>query len=536
MSGQSNAHLPDLLAAALSRLQAGHITPADIESATAAPLPTGLTPQELYVLVCFQRHERRQQWVGFLVESRLSTDGEALGRMGAFGRSEDVPQKGDIPGEPGWRYYFHGRGCCFTHADGTSIDVDFGDDGSAVEIDPYFYTNFLESLRQPEWCEAQLKRPKGFDNAWQFEMVRLAALGLITRKHRFRLTESGRALAESIAPLLEAMNTADRPTRCWISCLVGDYDGAVEEAAHQSITPSERLIEAANLQREQRRATLLAALEQPDQRQAGFAIAALGWMGPKYAFSTARRLLLRQPVSYLNHQTLAVVDHWSGHEVNACLLETLQACTQLPLLDRLSAAFKTKSSDKDRSRLALIASLAESLLRRLEPDQVDKETRMFLKEALRTDCYASDEMAGFLLYLLSAEEGLAKLARNLASTVPICREGAACFLALIADKAALDALIRVAEATVENGGHEAACALSFMEDERAKTVAQNWSRRHDGYEDAEGEVTEIFSQKRRVWRMEEIMRSNMRAQMLYHYEGFRERFQPLLTKWRPARS
>ncbi|MEZ0256753.1 MAG: hypothetical protein ACAI37_15820, partial [Chthoniobacter sp.] len=114
----------------------------------ASPLPTGLTPQELYALACFQRHERRQQWVGFLVESRLNTPGESLGRMGAFARPEGIPQEGDVPDEPGWRYYFHGRGCCFTHENGTSIDVDFADDGSAVEIDSYFYTNFLESLSQ----------------------------------------------------------------------------------------------------------------------------------------------------------------------------------------------------------------------------------------------------------------------------------------------------------------------------------------------------------------------------------------------------
>ena len=502
----------------------------------ASPLPTGLTPQELYALACFQRHERRQQWVGFLVESRLNTPGESLGRMGAFARPEGIPQEGDVPDEPGWRYYFHGRGCCFTHENGTSIDVDFADDGSAVEIDSYFYTNFLESLSQPEWCEAQLKRPAGFDCAWEFELARLTALGLITREHRFRLTENGRALAESIAPFIEAMNTADGWTRSWILCLFGDYSYAVEETALLSRTPPVRLTEAANLQREKRYATLLATLQQTDEQQAGFAIAALGWMGANYAYPAVRRQLLRRPISYLHHEALAVLDHWHGHEVNACLIEALQSIAQPSLLIRLSSAFKTKPRDEDRPRLALIVSLAESLLRRLDPDKMDTETGTLLKKALQEDCYASDEKAGFLLYLLSAEEGLAKLVRNLASRVPICRTGAACFLALIADGLALDALIRVADGTIENGGHEAGCALSFMEDERAKKAAQNWSRRNDGYEEAEGEVTEIFGEKRRVWSMAEIMRSNMRAQMLYYYEDFRERFQPLLTKWQATRS
>jgi len=77
--------------------------------------------------------------------------------------------------------YFHGRGCCFTHADGTSIDVDFADDGTAFD---FFFTNCLKSLPSAEWCERQLKRDEGWENAWQFDLVRVTDLNLIRRGWR----------------------------------------------------------------------------------------------------------------------------------------------------------------------------------------------------------------------------------------------------------------------------------------------------------------------------------------------------------------
>ena len=112
----------------------------DFHAVLASPPLTELSPLELWPLIGFFRHERRQKWVGYIVESKLKGVGSELTASGAFAHPEAMEQKGEVPDTPGWRYFFHGRGCCLTHTDGTSIDVDFADDGSALEIDPYFYS------------------------------------------------------------------------------------------------------------------------------------------------------------------------------------------------------------------------------------------------------------------------------------------------------------------------------------------------------------------------------------------------------------
>ncbi|MFN0125470.1 MAG: DUF6896 domain-containing protein [Verrucomicrobiales bacterium] len=147
MNTDFNSHLRRVLE------DAACATPQNIEDLIRRPLPLPCSPWEIYCLVAFLRHERRQKWVGCIVESRLRANGSELGRYGAFGHPDSIPQKGDVPGEAGWTYFFHGRGCCFSHTDGTLIDVDFADDGSALEIDAYFYGNFLKTAPELDWGE-----------------------------------------------------------------------------------------------------------------------------------------------------------------------------------------------------------------------------------------------------------------------------------------------------------------------------------------------------------------------------------------------
>ena len=144
------------------------------------PLQSGLDHWHLWTLICLHRHLNRQRWVGYIVETRLKGELGRIGSAGAFGHPESIPQQGPVPDEPGWHYFFHGRGCCLTHCvTGTIIDVDFTDDGTPDRIDRYFYSSFLESLKEPEFPEQQLRRSNSLRHAWQVNVEGLADAGCL---------------------------------------------------------------------------------------------------------------------------------------------------------------------------------------------------------------------------------------------------------------------------------------------------------------------------------------------------------------------
>lgn len=74
-----------------------------------------------------------------------------------------------------------------------------------------------------------------------------------------------------------------------------------------------------------------------------------------------------------------------------------------------------------------------------------------------------------------------------------------CFLAMISDDWCIEALVQAANGPVERGGHEAACALSLLDNGKAQSAAMEWQRRNDGYEEAEGKEVEIGGKKVRTW-------------------------------------
>ena len=147
--------------AVIVKARSGIFTRNDFEAGLQRPLVSGLSRWELWALIGFERQERRQKWVGYIVESKLRGAGDELAERGVFGHPEGISQEGEVPDMPDWRYHFHGRGCCLSHSDGTRIDVDFGDDGSAVEIDPFFYSDFLASSPKLDWSDAQLSKMNG---------------------------------------------------------------------------------------------------------------------------------------------------------------------------------------------------------------------------------------------------------------------------------------------------------------------------------------------------------------------------------------
>src|SRR2546425_8645881 len=131
----------------VAAIESGHSpTEVELQALLRSPgIDSGLDHWHLWTLIGLCRHLRRQKWVGYVVETRLKGDLARLGTVGSLGHPDGIPQEGEVPDEPGWRYFFHGRGCCLTNKeDETSIDVDFTDDGASDRIDRFFYSSFLE--------------------------------------------------------------------------------------------------------------------------------------------------------------------------------------------------------------------------------------------------------------------------------------------------------------------------------------------------------------------------------------------------------
>ncbi len=489
-----------------------------------------MCPSAVYAMIGFLRHERRQEWVRLIVESRLGGSGSELARKGSFGHPEGEPGRGEFPGEPQWEYYFHGRGCCFTHQDGTTLDVDFADDGSALDIDPYFYTHYLETVAKPGWCERKLRRPAGFEDAWKFDLEQLELYRVISKEWRFRLTEEGRDIATSLESLTERLPEASGDVKTWIFCLLNDFDSAVDVSVEKETLLTLR--EHQKAQRAGRAAMLAEAIgKRDDVSHAQSALQALGSMGESVSYELARASLFRTPVTGLNHAAYGILKTWSGSRINRCFAQAFAKMTK-----HSSGWFrKYTPSESDRPRLGLIVSLAEELLRRHDSSDLPVELRSSMVTALQRDCLACNDDAGFLLFLLDSDKGLEKFRRNLASTIPVVRSGSAVFLAMIGGRQAIDMLIRASHRRPDRGGHEAACVLSLLDAEQARQAASEWLRRNDGYEDAEGEETELFGRVFRTWSMEEVMRSNMREDLAYSFDGACKKFTPLLEKWKSQR-
>lgn len=518
----------------LAQLELGTIEAADLSLAIKQPVCPELFAAELWALVAFVRHERRQKWVGYLVESRLTGNCAELAHMGAFSHPEDIPQSGDVPDEPGWKYEFHGRGCCFVHEDGTVIDVDFADDGSAIEIDPYFYAWFLRSAPNPGECERRLIRSEALENAWHLDLQRLSELGFISREHRFRLTDRGREVGEAVERLVDCFEDAGPLIRCWLLILLGDYTAAATEVAEVNGLNLEQLRLLAQEQSIQRAAFVRRFVGASDSQITQCGLKSLAALGAGYAISEVVAALKREPVTGLNHTALAILNEWQFAEFDQLLMDSLRRLTGTSLLQRAWGFFAIgRDVEADRPRMGLVVRLVRSLFERHGPSTMLSDAIPLLRRVLNENYHACADEAAFFLYLLDEAAGLRRLVDCLSSRVPITREGAACFLALIGSEASIDLLLLAAARPPDEGGHEAACALSLLPDARAQEAALRWQRRYDGYEDVgDGIPIEIAGRTVKVWDGKDVTRANVRGGVTSWFGTQTSQFRPILTKWK----
>ena len=118
-------------------------------------VPAPLPPWFLWTFLSLVQHRRRHEFVADAVRAQLNGDLAVIANCGALGHPPG-DQRGLLPGNVDWEFYFHGRGCCLTNRHtAESIDVDFFDD-SADWLDPWFYRTYLESLRTPALWERRV--------------------------------------------------------------------------------------------------------------------------------------------------------------------------------------------------------------------------------------------------------------------------------------------------------------------------------------------------------------------------------------------
>ncbi|HEY1174328.1 MAG TPA: hypothetical protein VGH19_23380 [Verrucomicrobiae bacterium] len=521
--------------AVVRRLESGDITEAELEEAIKSPIESGMIAEEIYLLVSILAHERRQLWVGHIVESRLHAQGAELGTMGAVGHPQDMPQSGDVPGENGWRYYFHGRGCCFTHEDKTEIDVDFADDGTALEIDPYFYRNYLKSSPSLSWFEQKLIPHKKLDDAWMFDLKMLRSINLIQDQHRFRLTDTGRSLAAAFEALLEKLDALPCAARSLLFVSIADWQEAANQCKQGGLQV-EKLTEKSEAQRTSRLAQLRATVNNKAVKDGDIALASLGAFDKQIIFHDVLTCLRQKPASNLNHTALTILNGWQGPEVVDILMENIKTHSSLSLKDTFTRWTSKHLPPQEYSRLSLIVSLTKNLLEKCAPDRHPSDLIPLLRKVLAADFACHSATAAFLLYLIDPNVGLIKLSAGLSDHIPINRQYSAAFLAIIGNRHSVDILIQGTKLPPELGGHESASALVLIKDIEAQAAGKSWSRQNNGYESIEGKEVEIMGRKIMTWSFDEIERSNLREMLKYEYEAKSIEFGPLLSVWRSSSS
>ncbi len=361
---------------------------------------------ERRLLVALAAHTRRQRWVTRVVEERLGADLGALAEQGYGGHPRHRPDRGVVPGLPGWSYDFHGRGCCLTHENGAELDVDFDLQGGD-RVDQYFFARYLGSLRVPRGVDALLVRPPPFSRAWMADVDGLFEQGCVDGTHWFRLTDQGKTCADALEPALEKMTSATGARRRQLALLLQDF----EEAS----TPGGEPLPAG--WSDQHRAFVDARatrLERRIREGRGHALAALAWLDPARAHAQVRRLLARPEMDGLTSESLGLVEHWKTPDFEPILLEVAARAaspeTPMPFV-RVHALALVLSNHQDEA-------LPEGL-------------RRPLLGLVRANGHASEGGIAFLHFILDPADGRRRLGRALQHPVPMARQEAAALLALV---------------------------------------------------------------------------------------------------------
>jgi len=183
------------------------------------------SPWHGWLTVALMRQQARQAWHRRVVQS-LSVNDD--GDDGDDGERE----AGDVPGLPGWRFDFHGTGCCLIGPDGEIVDVDHHDTAATI-IDPWFFATRIKSIRTRDLPERRLWRWLPGGSAVVSALADLRAAGVLEYpkgEHIFRLSEPFAARVAAV----EAVEFADEGVGERWQRALGDHESpAVVAAQHR---------------------------------------------------------------------------------------------------------------------------------------------------------------------------------------------------------------------------------------------------------------------------------------------------------------
>ena len=477
---------PEPIAKELASLLAA---PADesspLPSLSVGPLPGN--PWARRLLVALDDHVPRQLWVARVVATHLRGDLGLLASDGAFGHPEQLDQQGRVPGLPDWSYFFHGIGCCLTHDDGTTIDVDF-DKRGADGIDPYFYGRYLESLPAVTGLESLLRRPEPVDDWWMAEIEDLEELGWVERNHRLHMLPLGKRWAEALRPAFGTMLGAGEPTaQLRAAVLLEDFVYArqlrdvppdIARQAEESVT--------------RHRTELGLRVQRGRSRPA---LCALSVIAPNYAHELADRVIADGPIDGLVSLALELCE---------------EPGVSAPALMSLAGRAQGREPPNPHVRTLAITQL----MRRYRAHSMPEDIRANLLHLLRNDGHSGEGLVGLLLSMLDPSEGIARLERTLRHDVPYARSQAACALVLLNTPESVAAL------HANSDRAEAAAALSLLR----------------GFEpepgpEPRGEIIDWRGTPRRVYRMDEILAANEPAYVSAELAQMAERYGSLVARW-----
>jgi hypothetical protein len=432
-----------------------------------------IDPVAIWLLVGLVRHLPRQRWVGEVVKA-LGGDLTAIGAAGALAHPEGVEACGRVPGHEDWRYELHGRGCCLTHDDGTTLDVDFVGGGSEV-IDPFFYGSYLRTVATPTLVEERLRRARPLDESWMAFVPVLRDAGWVEGEHGLRLTPAGQEAAATLEEIVDAIEEPVVPAwrKAYLAAVLGDW-ALAHDIALSAGPVSQMLEQLADQHRIERARELRQRLADaaPKPFEVIPLLQGLADLGRDVAEGDVLAALLRDPPDGATSTALEIVAEWVDPVHEPTVLDVLERCT-----------------GDQPPQPHLRQRVIELVLSRYTPATLPPVVRERILTAMRSDGAASEGAIAFLEHVLAPEAGLGRLARALDHRVPVAREEAAAGLVLIGTESA-----RVLRG---HDGPEAKAALAVLE-----------GRPVEPGPEPVGELVEVLGRQQRVYSMDEIAASN----------------------------
>ncbi len=406
-----------------------------------------LSASAVWLLISLADHEQLQEHLCSIAEQFLGVCGQRLAELGYHGHPPDVSPDGRLPEIVGWSYMLHGRGCRFMHDDGTTVEVDFDDNGKPSHFTKYFFGIYLDTVAKCSIPLQGFKQPAALQNSWEYHLKELRQNQLVHGTEEFKLTENGRDAASKLRPLVNYVSSGSSLQQCIALLAIGDFTAALQRAT--IVTESLRFIiaDSANRIRSEHAARILkdvrfgaTALDRSN------ALLALASLGRDFAAGELARVFNMPCVDTATKTALEVLHHWHHPDLLNMIYERIRTWQQ--------SGFEIEEAEM--FFLTLIRICLELVLGDDLPHDVSERIAGGLS---RNEFRSMPAEAGFLLSQIDAAAGLAQLAGDVlvGGDLPPSR---AAMLAVINTPEALSVL-NVAAERDDPTGWAASAALNF---------------------------------------------------------------------------